>query len=247
MFPRRSFLAAALIGLTLVAAAPVRAQSAPEAVPDGVLAGLQKHAAAFEQMKTRGAFTFSGRLEEVDGSGQAADVKDIVVKVTPLPGDAHEPLTEVVRYTHNGKDKTDEAREKAAARRGRKKKADRAKDLHLPFLASEQPRYVFTLAERDGAHPERMRIEFRPREIAEDALKGSAWVDTNMNEVLSMGFSFSKNPAFIDHVEVTLVFGMPTPLGKAPSRISFDGRGGFLFVHKHYRGTATLSDPRVAF
>ncbi|MBX3186007.1 MAG: hypothetical protein KF819_03285 [Labilithrix sp.] len=245
---RRSALASAILGLALVAA-PSRgeAQAAPvEAVPEGVLAGLHKHAAAFEQMKLRGAFTIAGHLEEVDGDGRASDVKDIVAKITPLPGNTVEPLTEVVRYTHNGKDKTDEAREKAAARRGKKKKVDK-KDLHLPFLASEQGRYVFTLAERDATRPERVRIAFRPKEIAEDAIKGSAWVDTSAGEVLSIGFSLSKNPAFIDHVEITLVFGMATPLGKAPSRISFDGRGGFLFIRKHYRGSANLSEPRVAF
>ena len=77
------------------------------------------------------------------------------------------------------------------------------------------------------------------------AIKGSAWVDETAREVLSMGFSFSKNPMFVDHVEVSVVFGLPTPLGRGPSKVSFDGKGGFLFIHKHMRGSGVLSDPKV--
>jgi len=31
-------------------------------------------------------------------------------------------------------------------------------------------------------------------------------------------------------VYVTLTFGLSTPLGRAPSKITFDGRGGFLLI-----------------
>ena len=72
-------------------------------------------------------------------------------------------------------------------------------------------------------------------------------VDEKEREVLSVGLSLSKNPTFIDHVEITIVFGLATALGRAPSTFSFDGRGGFLILRKHYRGTATLSQPAVAF
>ena len=98
------------------------------------------------------------------------------------------------------------------------------------------------MAERDKTDPTHVRINFNPKTPAEDAIKGSAWVDETSKEVLSVGFSLSKNPAFIDHVDVTIVFGLPTQLGRAPSAISFDGRGGF-FIRKHYRGSATITDP----
>jgi hypothetical protein len=91
-----------------------------------------------------------------------------------------------------------------------------------------------------------VRIAFVPKVPAENALKGSAWVEEKDREVLTIGFSLSKNPTFVDHVDVTIAFGMVTPLGRAPSRISFDGRGSFLFIRKHLRGSATLSEPRLA-
>jgi hypothetical protein len=162
-------------------------------------------------------------------------------------------ITNVIRYTENGKDKTADAQKRATERRAKrlgdpeKQAEERKKDLKLPFHANEQSRYVFSVVERDAAQPSHVRIAFSPKSPAENAIKGSAWVDENELEVLSIGFSFSKNPIFVDHVDIRIVFGLPTELGRAPSTLSFDGRGGFLFIRKHYRGTATLSDPRVAF
>jgi len=221
--------------------------SAGAAVPASLLQGLAKHADAFEQMKRRGAFTFSGKMEELDGDGKPSEVKEIVLRATPRRDPELQPITDVVKYVENGTDKTAEAREKSKERNAKPTKKKKDRDYRLPFLASQQPRYVFTLAERDPVHAERVKIAFVPLEPAEDALKGSAWVDETAGEVLSVGFSLSKNPTFIDHIEVTIVFGLPTPLGRAPSRLSFDGRGGFLFIRKHYRGTGTISEPRVAF
>ncbi len=212
-----------------------------EAVPSALLSGLSNHAAAFEQMKMRGAFTMDGKVEEVDGDGKVSETKEMKLRVTPRPAQA--PLTEVLRYVENGVDKTEEAREKAANRKPKKDK----KEIRMPFLATEQARYVFAVVEHDRVHPERVKVSFVPKEPAEDAIKGSAWVDTTSSNVLSMGFSLSKNPTFVDHVDIQLTFGLQTTLGRAPSEITFDGRGGFLFVHKHYRGKATLSNARIAY
>ena len=66
-------------------------------------------------------------------------------------------------------------------------------------------------------------------------------------EVLAIGVSPSKNPTFVEHVDVTMRLELVTPLGRAPSSFAFDARGGFLFVRKHYRGSATISHPRIAF
>lgn len=223
---------------------PAPGAMATTPVPAQLMTGLAAHAQKFEDMKKRGGFLFSGKLEEIEKDGKVGDTKEIVVRYTPRP-DPPSPITEVIKYLENGADKTDEAKKKAEERKAKPKKKDRDKDIHLPFLASEQARYTFGLAEKtaDG----RARIVFRPLEPAEDAIKGSAWVDEKSGEVLSMGFSFSKNPMFIDHVEIQIVFGMATPLGRAPSQIAFDGKGGLLVIRKHYRGQATFSEPKVAF
>lgn len=225
---------------------------APAAVPQALMDGLARHAASFEEMKRRGAFTMTGRMEEVDGDGKASDWKEIQLRSTPTPAPM-DRITNVLRYLDNGKDETADAQKRANERRAKrlqdpdKQAEERKKDLKLPFFASEQPRYVFTIAQRDVNRPGRVRVAFAPKTPAENAIKGSAWVDEAEREVLSIGFSLSKNPTFVDHVEITIVFGLPTELGRAPSKVSFDGRGGFLFIRKHYRGTATLSEPRVAF
>jgi uncharacterized protein YciI len=260
MVARRTLLVAAAVAALAVATpwtsrADAPAESAPaasNAVSPALMAGLAKHAARFEDMKARGAFTMTGRMEEVDGDGHASDTKEIQLRSTPT----HAPMdriTNVIRYTENGKDKTADAQKRATERRAKrlgdpeKQAEERKKDLKLPFHANEQSRYVFSVVERDAAQPSHVRIAFSPKSPAENAIKGSAWVDENELEVLSIGFSFSKNPIFVDHVDIRIVFGLPTELGRAPSTLSFDGRGGFLFIRKHYRGTATLSDPRVAF
>jgi hypothetical protein len=211
-----------------------------------LLERLARHAEQFEQMKRRGSYTLDGRYDELDADGHAVGAKTATLHVTATP---QGPITEIVAYTEDGKDKTSEAREKARKARAEAKKSAGGgpKDLRLPFLASEQPRYDFSIAERAPDQAGRVRIAFAPRVAAEDALKGSAWVDPNAGEVLTMGFSLSKNPRFVDHVDVTIRFANITPIGRAPSTFDVDIRGSFLFIHRHYRGSGTISDARVAF
>ncbi len=237
-----AFVAVSLPGAAAADTAPPAAAAALVEVPSALLAGLARHSASFEQMKTRGGYTLDGKMEEVDSEGKASDTKEIKMRVTPRRG-APLPLVEVIRFLDNGEDKTAEARDKAAKRKPKKDK----KDLHLPFLQSEQPRYTFAVVEKDPHVASRVKVSFVPKEPAEDAFKGAAWVDTEKGEVLSMGFSLSKNPTFIDHVDVRITFGLSTALGRAPSEITFDGRGGFLFIRKHYRGRAVLSNPLLAY
>lgn len=225
------------------------ASGASGAISESLLQGLAQHAQKIEDMKQRGAFTFAGKMEMLDDSGKATEVKEMTMRSTPT-GVPRDRIVKVMKYTEDGKDKTAEAQAKADARRAKHKQAKNEKmgnDLKLPFLASEQGRYIFSIAERDKNVPSHVRINFNPKTPAEDAIKGSAWVDETSKEVLSTGFSLSKNPTFIDHVDVQITFGLPTQLGRAPSAVTFDGRGGFLFIHKHYRGTATITDPGVAF
>ena len=253
----RSLVLGVVLGLVVVVA-PVEtradggAATVGQALPDELLQGLAQHAARFEEMKRRGAFTMNGKIEEIDGDGKTEEVKEIVLRSIPTPAPM-DRITTVFSYLENGKDKTADAQKRATERRA-KRLADpdaqaeaRKRDLRLPFLASESGRYVFSVTERDPNDPSRVKIAFAPKVPAENAIKGSAWVDEKEREVLTVGFSLSKNPTFVDHVEVTIVFGLPSALGRAPSRVSFEGRGGFLFIRKHFRGVATLSQPAVAF
>jgi len=247
-FPRAGTFVVAAV---LVIGAPHagRAEAPPVATSEALaplLGRLARHATQFEEMKRRGSFTLSGRMEELDGKGQVDGTKEMVVRSTATPS---ERLVEVIRYVEDGTDKTAEARKKAQKRRAERKagKPDKTKDMHLPFLASEQHRYVFTLLERDPANASRVRIGFKPLVVAETAFKGSAWVDESAGEILTMGFSPTKNPTFVDHIDITMRFDLSTPLGRAPSSVTFDARGGFLVIRKHYRGAATITDPRIGY
>lgn len=231
--------AAALV-LFFVSSDAVATTSDPSLEP--LLGRLANHAARFEQMKQKAAYTLTGHMEELDRHGRVDGTKEMELRVTPTGA---LPRTEIVRYTEDGADKTSDARAKAAERNRHPPANAKKNDFHLPFLASEQGRYVFSVVEREPRTPTHVRIAFVPRTPAEDAYKGSAWVDETDGEVLTMGFSPSKNPRFVDHVDATLVFALPTELGRAPSKLTFEATGSFLFLKKRYRGWATISSARL--
>lgn len=240
---------AAVVILALVlssAAVPTAFADAPPPAADPALAPLlgklATYAQSFEEMKKRGSFTASGKVEELDGKGHIDATREMVMKVTATPA---ERLTEIVRYLEDGEDKTAMAREKMRKQKAEKDDAKKKRrDIHLPFLASEAGHYVFALAERAGT---RARVTFTPKETGEDVYKGSAWVEEATGEVLTLGFAPSKMPFYVDHVDITMRFDHVTSLGRAPSSLSFDAKGGFLVIHKHYRGNVAILDPRIAF
>lgn len=244
-------LSLALVGASLLETRAHAAAASPSNLETGpslgdLLPRLAQHADAFEQMKRRGSYTLTGHVDQLSSDGKPSATKEMVVRVTPSGGDV--PRTEVVRYVEDGVDQTSEARRKHARDKekapSRTSTRRRAFAIRLPFLASEQPRYTFSIAERDPADPSRVRVAFTPRVPADDAYAGSAWVDSAAGEVLRIGLTPTKNPTFVDRVDVTVTFGLRTPLGLAPQTFSFDARGSFLFVKKRYRGTATIADAR---
>jgi hypothetical protein len=74
----------------------------------------------------------------------------------------------------------------------------------------------------------------------------TAWVDSIAGEVLTIRFSPTKKPRFVDDIDIAIHFDSKTSLGRAPSKVTFEASGGFLFIKKRYRGTATISNPVFA-
>ena len=146
----------------------------------------------------------------------------------------------MIRYSESGEDKTQEAREEA--REGEKKEKDPDDEVHMPFLASMQPKYSFRIRGTDKSDPSRVRIEFVPKHPEKTLPVGSAWVDSRTGEVLTMGVSPSKIGMFVDYLRVTITFGERMADTAAVSKITFEGAGGFLFFHKRFRGMAKLSE-----
>lgn len=208
----------------------------PELAP--LLAKLGHHGERIEQMKKRGSYTLSGRIEQLDGAGVVDNWKDLILRV--IATGESTPKSEVVKYVEDGEDKTAEAKERASKRA--KKKVDKKREFKVPFLPSEQPKYDFRVLGRDARFPGRVKVGFSAKTPGEDVWNGSAWVNEKEGEIESMGFTFSQNPTFVDEATATLVFGNHTELGRAPSELKFDAKGGFLFVRRHYRGHATLTN-----
>jgi hypothetical protein len=226
---------------TVAVSATVVAPARAEAPSADLLARLAVHARAFEDMKTKASYALEGKIERLDGDGKVDGVKEGKARVEADGKNAH---FIVIKYLEDGEDKTDEARKKVHD--AESKKDDDDKDIRMPFLAGEQRRYVFDLAETDKADPSRVRITFVPKEPDDDTIEGSAWVDSKSAHVLSAGFKLSKPGTFIDYIHVTMRFDAATPIGPAVSALSFDGKGGILFIRKRFRGSATFSDYRIA-
>jgi hypothetical protein len=200
---------------------------------DVVLDKLEQHAAKFEKMKRRASYTVMGKMERVDGSGNVFETKEMTVKVNGM-------AAEVVRYVEDGLDKTADERAKRGGN-GRMS-TGRVSRMRLPFLASERPRYDFRVKEVDAKYPYRLLVEFVPKTPADDTALGTAWVDTRAGEVLTIRFSPTKKPKFVDDIDIAIHFDSQTALGRAPSKVTFEASGGFLFIRKRYRGTATITN-----
>jgi hypothetical protein len=205
-----------------------------------VLPKLATSAIRAEAVLRRGTYTISGHIESVGRSGGVSETKDGVFRVV---SDALGPKVEVVSYLEDGADKTDEARKKAEdkAKERATKRREPDEEWHVPFLASQQPKYDFRIEEQDARDPARVKIGFSPKQPGQSLFSGSAWVDTRTGAFLSADFEPSKNPAFVDYVRVHVELGESTPIGPAVSKLSFEAGGGVLFLRKRVRGTAVVS------
>jgi hypothetical protein len=233
-----------LVAGIVLLALPREAHADP--VPQELMDKLAAHAAAFEAMRTHASFVFEGELDDVDGDGKTASDKRLSARVE-ANGTAARLI--VIKYVEDTEDKTEDARKKAreAEEKRRAKSADQLEKekVRMPFLASEQAKYSFDEVEVDRADGGRVRIAFVPKAPTEQTIEGSAWVDAKVGTVLSAGFKMSKTPFFVDWIHFTVEFGQVTPLGPAISKVTTEGRGGIPFFHKHFVGSATISDYRI--
>jgi len=205
-----------------------------------LLPRLAVTSAHFESDLTKASYTVEGHIETIDRDGSASDRREGAFRVLP---DGKRRRFEVLRYTEDGENKLEEAREKAEES-SRKEPKDED-ETHMPFLASEQPKYVFHVRETDKADPARVRIAFVPKRAEKTLVVGSAWVDTRTGDVLTMGIAPSKTGLFVDYLHVTIEFGERMGDGPSVSRVTFEGSGGILLFHRKFRGAAHLFGYRV--
>jgi len=226
-----------VVALTALAAVGA-SQPASAAAPDpALMVRLAEYSARLDSMRTHASYAIEGQLETLDRSGKPDSLKTMKARVD---ADGTAAKLNVIHYTEDGEDKTEDARKKARER-DEKRKKDK-KRLHIPTLASEQPRYVFDQVEVDTSDPSRVKISFVPKSPEEDTVEGSAWVDSRTGAFISAGFKLSKTSMFVDYVHFTVEFGESTRLGPAVSTVLVEGQGGILFFRKRFRGTAKVSD-----
>jgi len=213
---------------------------ADEPAPE-LMARLAASATHIEAMRTRVNYTIDGRLESLDGEGQTDSVKELLARVD---ADGKNTKLVVLKYVEDGEDKTSEGQK--TARDTAEKRRDPKRQIHMPTLAEQQPRYEFDQVEVDKADPTRVRITFKPKVAADDTVEGSGWVDTRTGTVVSAGFKLSRPPMFIDYVHFTVEFAAPTPIGPLVSKVNVEGKGGLWFLFRqHFRAEAKLSAFRV--
>ncbi|WP_394841013.1 hypothetical protein LZC95_28550 [Pendulispora brunnea] len=204
-------------------------EAAPRPVPAELLAKLARTSAQFEAMMGKASFTVTGHMDNKEGTARVT-----------MQGDRSK--VEILKYVEDGQDKTEEAKKRAAERAREPRKARQSRDeVHMPFLASEQTNYDFWVGDVDAHDPTHMRVFFHAKVPAENRMNGSAWVDERSGELLTASVTASKTPAFIDYIRAKFEFGEQTSMGPAISKLSFDTAGGFLFVRKHYAGSATFA------
>lgn len=226
---------------TLALLVPQTAFAEDEGTLGILLPKLATSAIRFEALVKQASFSVSGKMESVGGDGSVSDTKEGSFNIIY---DGLHFKVDVLKYSEDGADKTDEMKkkteEKYKERKGKPLKSD--EEVHMPFLASEQPKYDFHLAESDPRDPSHVKITFSPKTPAQNLFTGSVWVDSNTGDFLSAGFVPSKTPMFVDYVRVTIEFGETTSLGRAVSKINFEAGGGLLFIRKRVRGSAVLSN-----
>jgi hypothetical protein len=223
-----------------VCLAPSSAHAAPPAAD--LMSKLAVHAASFEAMRTRASYAIDGKLEHLDSDGKVDSTDHLEARVA---ADGKKADIIVMKFLEGDEDKTEDAQDKARERNAAPEEEKEKKRTHMPFLASEQRRYVFDQVQSDPADPTHVRITFVPLVKDESVVEGSAWVDTKSGTVMSAGFKMSKTGMFVDYVHVTVEFGAPTPLGPAVSKVTLEGKGSFLFIKKRFRAAATVSRYRI--
>lgn len=194
-------------------------------VPPDLLAKLAAHAARMEQFSEAERAEVVSDYFELDGQGRVEHHVHSESQVVLADG---KPVTRVLVATRDGKDNLDDSRKQA------RKEDEKGRRLDPPFSAANQPKYRFALL--GPAEGGLLRIGFGPSDGAsKDVLEGEAVVDPVAGQLVRLTTRPSKNPAFVDRMDMQLEYGIQTPAGRMLSKVSLSGAGGFLFFRKRVK------------
>jgi len=199
-----------------------------------LLKQLAEHDARLDQIEAQAGFTSDTLTEELDGSGNVTHTLELVVRTLHLEGKKTELLGKALK---DGKDVTPEYREKFE-----EPSSPQGSKLQFPFGAKMQSDYLFQEMGPDRSNPSLLRIQFQPKgSWSEKLMVGEAVVDPVQGEVTRIVAQQSATPSNTDFLELDFAFDAATPLGRALTKVSIRGEGGFLFIKSRFRHTIVYS------
>jgi hypothetical protein len=202
------------------------------AAPDPAL--LQK---IIERQKAVQAFTDNAsvvmevRAEELASDGKVESTEVTKLRIGKKKG---EPVaTEVLSATEDGKDVTAQTRDEMKKEKDGKK--GKSAGAQSPFHEEQVAKYRFTQLATPPDAPTHARVGFEPAGGKDaELMSGEATVDVETGDLLSLSMRPSKNPTFVDRLQIECAFDAQTPAGRAISSITAKGEGGILFIKKRF-------------
>jgi hypothetical protein len=202
-----------------------------EAPSPELLKKLAEHDARMEKYLDGHAVVTHVTGRELDGDGRVSHTTTTVLETTRKDGQIH---TKVVEAKRDGAD--DSAGEKERA----EKRDKENRRTESPFAQRNVGKYDFVVLGKDKL----MHLGFGPKNGPEkEVLVGEAWVDPESGEVARLTLRPSKNPPFVDKLDMTLEYGAHTEAGRMVSRFTFAGEGGLLMFKRRGDAQMTFSYP----
>lgn len=199
-----------------------------------LLKRLAEHDARLDQIDSDGSFTTDTTNEELGGSGKVIHTLELLVRTMHLEGKRRELLGKALK---DGKDVTQEYRDKLKG-----SGPSQAKEMRLPFSSKQQRDYLYNEIGADSSNPSLLRIHFEPKgSWSEKLMIGEALVDPASGEVVRIRARQSAPDSSVDYLDLDFWFDQQTALGRAPSKVSMKGEGGFLFIKSRFRHTVVYS------
>jgi hypothetical protein len=113
-----------------------------------------------------------------------------------------------------------------------------------PFDPEEQPGVSYRRTGKSRWIDGRRTYEYSFEHLHEKDRKtfGSAWLADDSGAPILVAISMEPLPTFVHHLEAKLYYRFDADAEWYMKKMSFEGRGGFLFIRKNIRSTITFSD-----
>jgi hypothetical protein len=198
-----------------------------ESPPEELLKRLSEHDARMEKYLDAHVVVTHVNGRELDGDGKVTHTTTTVLESSRKDGQIH---TKVVEAKKDGADDSEGEKERAAKRDKENRRTE------SPFAARNVGKYSFVVL----GHDKLMHLGFGPKDGPKaEVMVGEAWVDPEAGEVVKLTLKPSKNPPFVDHLDMALEYDARTEAGRMVSKFTFAGAGGLLMFKR--RGDATMS------